>query len=101
MARGDVVVFEEAMAHMLDGGWEPTDTIKCAVLDNTTTPTAADATPALGDYTEAGDDLVVSSGTQAKRVLTVQGTYTDEDGDIAPFSDAIYILVDNLVGVQV
>ena len=54
MARGDVTVFDEAKAYMIDGGWEATDDIKCAILDDTTTPAAADTTPALGDYTEVG-----------------------------------------------
>src|SRR4030043_173965 len=64
MARGDVVVFEEAMAYMLDGGWEAADVIKCAILDDTTTPAAGDTTPALGDYTEVGDaGTYVAGGT--------------------------------------
>ena len=54
MAKGDVVIFEEAMATLIEGGWAPTDVIKCAILDDTTTPAADDATPALGDYTEVG-----------------------------------------------
>lgn len=54
MAAGDFLVFEEAMAYMLDGGWEAADDIKVAILDNTSAPTAADATPALADYTEVG-----------------------------------------------
>ena len=54
MARGDVTVFEEAKAKMIDGDWASTDEFYCAVLDDTTTPTAADATPVLGDYTEVG-----------------------------------------------
>lgn len=52
MAAGDITFFEEAKAYILDGGWEAADDIKVAILDNTTTPTAADATPALADYTE-------------------------------------------------
>ena len=54
MARGDVTVFEEAKAYLLDGGFESADDIKCAILDNTATPTAAFATPALSDFTEVG-----------------------------------------------
>lgn len=54
MATGDVTVFDEAKAYMIDGGWEAADDIKCAILDNTTAPTAADTTPALADYTEVG-----------------------------------------------
>ena len=54
MATGDITWFEEAKAYMIDGGWEAADDMKCAILDNTTAPTAADATPALADYTEVG-----------------------------------------------
>ena len=54
MATGDVTVFNEALAFMLDGGWEAADDIKCAVLDNTTAPTQTTTTPALGDFTEVG-----------------------------------------------
>lgn len=64
MARGDFTVFEEAMAYMLDGGWEPGDDIKVAILDDSVTPTAADATPALADYTEVGTGgTYVAGGT--------------------------------------
>ena len=62
MATGDVTVFEEAKAYMIDGGWESADDIKCAVCDNTTAPTAADATPALGDYTEVGTAGTYTAG---------------------------------------
>ena len=54
MATGDVTVFDEALEYLLDGGFEAADVIKCAVLDNTATPTAAFATPALADFTEVG-----------------------------------------------
>lgn len=62
MAQGDNTWFEEAKAYMLDGGWEPGDTIKVAILDDTTTPTASDATPGLGDYTEVGTSGTYSAG---------------------------------------
>lgn len=55
MATGDLIVFDEAKKYMLDGGWEAADDIKCAVMDNTTTPTAAFATPAFADFTEVTD----------------------------------------------
>jgi len=54
MAKGDLTFFEEAKEYIIDGGWEAADDIKCAILDNTLAPTAADATPALIDYTEVG-----------------------------------------------
>lgn len=71
MATGDVIVFEEAKATMIDGGWEPTDDIRCAILDNTTTPAAADATPALGDYTEVGTAGSYTAGGFSLGTLSV------------------------------
>jgi hypothetical protein len=54
MARGDVTVFNAAMAKMLDGDWASTDHFYLAICDDTATPTAATATPTLGDFTEVG-----------------------------------------------
>ncbi len=54
MATGDFIVFEEAKKYIIDGGFEAADDIKCAVLDNSATPTAAFATPTLSDFTEVG-----------------------------------------------
>jgi len=54
MARGDVTIFEEALAKMLEGDWASTDHFWCAICDNTTTPAADDATPVIGDYTQVG-----------------------------------------------
>lgn len=62
MATGDVTVFDEAKAYMIDGGWESADDIKCAILDNTAAPTASDATPALGDYTQVGTAGTYTAG---------------------------------------
>ena len=81
MARGDVTIFEEALAYMIDGGWETADDIKCAVLDDTTTPTASDATPTLGDYTEVGTGGTygaggTSLGTLGACVTEAAGTMT-------------------------
>jgi len=58
MAQGDITFFEEALDDAFFNGWASADTIKCAIITNGTVPTAADATPALGDYTE-----VATSGT--------------------------------------
>ena len=64
MARGDVVVFEEAMAKMLDGDWASTDHFYCAICDNTTTPAASTPTPVLGDFTEVGTSgTYIAGGT--------------------------------------
>lgn len=81
MATGDVTWFEEAKAYMIDGGWEPADDLKVAVLDNTTTPAASDTTPALADYTEVGTAGTyvaggVSIGTLGDFVTEAAGTVT-------------------------
>jgi len=52
MARGDVVVFNDAKGNMLESGWEAADIIRCAVLDNTTAPGAGTTNPALGTFTQ-------------------------------------------------
>jgi hypothetical protein len=54
MATGDIIWFEEARTLDYFAGWALTDDIKVAILDNTTAPTAATATPALADFTEVG-----------------------------------------------
>jgi len=64
MARGDITVFDEAKATMIEGDWASTDDFYCAILDNTTTPTAATATPVFGDFTEVGAaGTYVANGT--------------------------------------
>ena len=79
MARGDVTVFEEAKAKMLDGDWASTDHFYCGLITNAVVPTAADETPVYGDYTEVtpggnysagGTDL----GTLADLVTESGGT---------------------------
>ena len=81
MAQGDVTVFEEALAKMLDGDWASTDHFYCAICDDTTTPTAATATPVIGDFTQVGDGgTYVADGTDlgalADLVSEADGTMT-------------------------
>lgn len=81
MATGDVTFFDEALAYMIDGGWEAADDMKIAILDDTTTPTASDTTPALSDYTEVGDSGTytaggTSLGTLANFITESGGTVT-------------------------
>lgn len=85
MATGTIIVFEEAKAYMLDGGFEAADDIKCAVLDNGTTPTAAFATPALTDFTE-----VTAAGTYTVGGTSLgnYGTMVSEAGGTMTFDSA-------------
>ena len=85
MAAGDLTVFNEARAYMIDGGWEPTDDIKCAILDNTTAPTAADTAPELADYTQVGSaGSYVSGGTSLGNL----GTLVSESGGTMTFDSS-------------
>lgn len=84
MATGDVTVFDEAKAYLLDGDFGSTDNVKLALLDNTTPPVASQASPALGTYTEmetagtypAGGDVL---DTIANMVTEASGTMTFDD----------------------
>lgn len=72
MARGDVVVFDEAKAKMLDGDWASTDHFYCAIIDTTTDPAADDTTPVIGDYTQVGSGgTYVADGTDLGALSTL------------------------------
>lgn len=90
MATGDVTVFDEAKAYLLDGDFASTDTIKCAICDNTTTPTAADAVPAVGsggttNYTEVG---AAGSYTTGGTSLGTIATMVTEAAGVMTFDSA-------------
>lgn len=82
MAKGDVIFFEEALDFAFFGGWATTDDIKCAILDNTATPTAAFATPALSDFTQVGS---AGSYTAGGTSLGNWGTLSTEAGGTLTF----------------
>jgi len=73
MARGDITIFQEAMAKMLDGDWASTDHFYCAICDDTTSPAADTATPVIGDFTQVG------SG----------GTYVADGTDLGTLADLV------------
>jgi hypothetical protein len=86
MARGDVVVFEEGKAKMLDGDWASTDHFYCAICDNTATPVAAFATPTFGDFTEVGaGGTYVANGTD----LGALSTLVTEAAGVMTFDSAV------------
>lgn len=69
MATGDITIFEEALDFAFFGGWGASDDIKVALLDNTATPTASFATPALGDFTQVGTSGTYTAGGDRKSVV--------------------------------
>lgn len=107
MARGDLVIFEEARAYMFDGGWEPADDLKVAILDDTTTPTASDSAPDLSDYTEVGTGGTYSAGgtsigTWGDFISEASGTVTADSAtnptwaqDASNDTDAYWALIYN------
>jgi hypothetical protein len=81
MAAGDLVVFNEARAFLIDGGFEPTDDLKVALVTTATTPTASTASPTLSDFTQvtAGGNYVaggISIGNLGALISQTSGTVT-------------------------
>lgn len=107
MATGDTVYFDEALDSSFFSGWGASDDIKCAILDNTATPTAAFATPALGDFTEvtaAGTYTAGGTSLGAWNTLSVEaaGVLTFDSGtnptwaaDASNDTDAYWALLYN------
>lgn len=105
MARGDITIFEEALKLMTQ--WDAADDIKVAIIDNTSTPTAAQATPALSDFTEVGTaGNYVAGGTsigtwdaicsEAGGTLTIDSaTNPAWTADASNDSDAYYAIIYN------
>lgn len=84
MAAGDITVFDEAKAFMIDGGWEAADTIKLALITVAVVPAAGDTTPALGDYTQVTPGGNYAAGgetldTLGNMVTEAAGTMTFDD----------------------
>jgi hypothetical protein len=86
MAQGDWVTFEEFSLDLGSGVHDlSSDTLKLALVDDTITPTAADATPTWADYsanevtggtsyTAGGEALTGVSYTEADGVSTLDDT---------------------------
>ena len=85
MATGDFTVFDEALAKMISGDWASTDVFHMAICDNTTTPTAATATPVIGDFTQVGNaGSYVTDGVS----LGALSTLVSETGGTMTFDSA-------------
>jgi hypothetical protein len=75
MAAGDVTVFNESMGYLIEGGWEPTDTIKVALVTSAATPAKTTASPALGDFTQ----------------VTAGGNYSAGGASLGTIGDAVSV----------
>lgn len=79
MARGDFTVFEEFAANIGDGEHDlSADTLKLGLIDNSLAPTAADASPAWGDY--SANEVSTAGGYTANGETLTTVTYTEADG---------------------
>lgn len=70
MALGSVLVFEETRRYMIDGGFEPADDMKCAILTNAVIPTLSFATPSLSDFTQVSNAGSYTAGGESLGTLT-------------------------------
>lgn len=78
MAQGDFVVFNTAKEWLMDGTFDlDSNTIKVAICDNTTAPTATTTTPSLGDFTEVG-----TAGTYTAGGTTLTCTWVESGGTV-------------------
>jgi len=110
MARGDIQVFDEALAKMIAGNWASTDEFWCAICDDTVTPIAAFATPVIGDFTQVGTAGIYVSGginlgalsalvTEAAGVMTFDSATNptwaqDANNDVDAYWGIIYNYTD-------
>lgn len=89
MATGDITVFDE---FTLDIGSEvhnlTSDTLNFGIIDNTTPPTAGDATPTWSDY--SGNEISTGGGYTGPVVLT-DVTYTESGGTATLAGDSFTI----------
>jgi hypothetical protein len=113
MARGDFVIFEEAVSDLANGKHNLKDThiFKLALVDDTLSPTAADASPAWGDYsanevgtggnyTAGGETLTYENGVTRWAEAGGVGTFDAEDISFAQngsgFTDARWGILYNM-----
>jgi hypothetical protein len=93
MATGDVTIFEE-VAEMI--GEETfnfeSDTLKLGLIDNSTPPTAADATPRWADY--SGNEVSTAGGYTANGETLTTVTYEEADGVAALKADNVSLSQD-------
>ena len=85
MARGDTVIFDEALAKMLSGNWASIDEFYCGICDDTTTPIAAFATPVYTDFTEVGTGGIYVAGGLTLGALS---TLVSEAAGVMKFDSA-------------
>jgi len=96
MAAGDFTLFEEFADQIGEEGHKfDTDTLKLGIVDDTITPTAADATPTWSDY--SANEVSTAGGYTANGVTLSSVTWT-ESGGVATLDAADVSITQNASG---
>jgi len=105
MATGDVTIFEEFLVDLRDKIFDfDTDTWKLGIIDNSTPPTAADATPrwadysgnevaTAGNYTANGETLGSVTCAEAAGVMTFDAADVTISQDGSGFTDGYWGII--------
>jgi len=87
MARGDLTVFEEAKAYIIDGGWEAADEIWIGIV--TDVCVASDAAPAYAAGGTTNYTAIATAGNYAAGglLLDTLANIVTEAGGVMTFND--------------
>ena len=89
MARGDVSVFEEAKAYIIDGGWEAADEIWLGLVTNSPAVVVSDAVPAYAAGGTTNYTAIATAGNYAAggELLDTLGNMVVEAAGVMTFDD--------------
>ena len=89
MATGDITVFEEAKAYLLDGGWEPADEIWIGLVTNSPAVSADATIPAYAAGGTTNFTAIATAGEYAAGglLLDTYGNMVAEAAGVMTFND--------------
>lgn len=88
MAAGDLTLFDEAKAYLIDGGWESADSIRVALITSAVTPSAPDAVPSMSGGTTNYTEVTAGGNYSAGGVtLDTLANCVTESGGSVTFDD--------------
>ena len=89
MARGDLIVFEEAKALMIDGGWNAADEMWVGLVTNSPAVVASAAVPAYGSGGTTNFTPIATAGNYAAggQLLDTLANCVTEAAGVMTFDD--------------
>ena len=89
MARGDLTVFEEAKAYIIDGGWEAADEIWIGLVTNSPAVVVSAAVPAYAAGGTTNFTAIATAGNYAAggKILAILGSCVTEAAGVMTFDD--------------